>query len=409
MSAADDEKPPRPGRGLLKRAALGSVLISLFAATAGASAGLLEVDQLITIVKSESAPIPGIEGALDDVDPGKPQTVLVLGSDRRYIDIKQKNPSRSDTMLLVRLDPSKGATAVMSIPRDLKVNIRLRNGSVVTDKINAAYALGGPRLSVQTVRDLLGIKINHVVNVNFGRFKQTDIARDNTKAILRLLKLAFEASKNPIREVHFPGRIGPTYVTVSPTALRRVRDRFLSVRASSPAPPSAAQAAPSKSRGKGRSARRRGPGLAAGPTSAKTEAENFVAQAATKLRYPLLYPRVRLARGSYLYGRPRVYRIADRDHHRYKAYRIVVSTGEIGQYYGIQGMGWTSPPILEDPSDTVRLRGRTFEEFYDGRHLALIALRTKRAVYWVSNTLSRRLTNPQMRGIAASLTRVGSR
>ena len=507
MSAADDEKPPRPGRGLLKRAALGSVLIFLFAATAVASAGLLEVDQLITIVKSESAPIPGIEGALDDVDPGKPQTVLVLGSDRRYIDIKQKNPSRSDTMLLVRLDPSKGATAVMSIPRDLKVNIRLRNGSVVTDKINAAYALGGPRLSVQTVRNLLDIKINHVVNVNFGGFKravnrlgcvyvdvdrdyfndnnppvdsptnyatidinpgyqrlcgkdsldyvryrhldndlvraarqqsflaqakaqiglgrvfgdrkallrifgrytQTDIARDNTKAILRLLKLAFEASKNPIREVHFPGRIGPTYVTVSPTALRRVRDRFLSVRASSPAPPAAAQAAPSKSRGKGRSARRRGPGLAAGLTSAKTEAENFVAQAATKLRYPLLYPRVRLARGSYLYGRPRVYRIADRDHHSYKAYRIVVSTGEIGQYYGIQGMGWTSPPILEDPSDTVRLRGRTFEEFYDGRHLALIALRTKRAVYWVSNTLSRRLTNAQMRGIAASLTSVGSR
>ena len=367
MSAADDEKPPRPGRGLLKRAALGSVLISLFAATAVASAGLLEVDQLITIVKSESAPIPGIEGALDDVDPGKPQTVLVLGSDRRYIDIKQKNPSRSDTMLLVRLDPSKGATAVMSIPRDLKVNIRLRNGSVVTDKINAAYALGGPRLSVQTVRNLLDIKINHVVNVNFGGFKravnrlgcvyvdvdrdyfndntgggeryaaidinpgyqrlcgkdsldyvryrhldndlvraarqqaflaqakaqiglgrvfgdrkallrifgrytQTDIARDNTKAILRLLKLAFEASKHPIREVRFPGRIGPTYVTVSPTALRRVRDRFLSVRPSSPARPSAASAPPSKARGKTRGARRRGAGLAAGLTSAKAEA-----------------------------------------------------------------------------------------------------------------------------------------
>jgi polyisoprenyl-teichoic acid--peptidoglycan teichoic acid transferase len=504
MSAADDDKPPRPGRGLLQRAALGSVLIFLFAATAVASAGLLEVDQLITIVKTESAPIPGIEGALDDVDPGKPQTILVLGSDRRYIDIEQKNPSRSDTMLLVRLDPSKGATAVMSIPRDLKVNIRLRNGNVVTDKINAAYALGGPRLSVQTVRNLLGIKINHVVNVNFGgfrravnrlgcvyvdvdrdyfndnnppvdsptdyatidvnpgyqrlcgkdaldyvryrhldndlvraarqqsflaqakaqvglgrlfgdrrallrifgRFTQTDIARDNTKAILRLLKLAFEASKNPIREVHFPGRIGLTYVTVSPSALRRVRDRFLSVRASSPAlPPASARP---KARGRGRGARRRDSGLAAGLTSAKNEAENFVAQASTKLRYPLYYPRVRLTRGSYLYGRPRVYRIADRDHQRYKAYRIVVSTGQIGQYYGIQGMGWTSPPILDDPSDTIRLRGRTYEEFYDGRRLALIAWRTERAVYWVSNTLSRQLTNAQMRGIAASLTRVGS-
>src|SRR4051794_5290412 len=359
MGPLDDDKPPRPGRGLLKRAALGATLISLFSAVTVASAGLLEVDQLITIVKTESAPIPGIEGALDDVDPGKPQTILVLGSDRRYIDIKQKNPSRSDTMLLVRLDPSKGATAVMSIPRDLKVNIRLRNGNVVTDKINAAYALGGPRLSVQTVRDLLGIKINHVVNVNFGGFKQavnrlgcvyvdvdrdyfnnnnppvdsptdyatidvnpgyqrlcgkdsldyvryrhldndlvraarqqsflaqakaqvglgrlfgdrkallrifgrytqTDIARDNTKAILRLLKLAFEASKKPIREVRFPGRMGLPSVPASPSALRGVRDRFLSVRASTPAPPAAASA-PARPPAKGRGARRRGSGLA---------------------------------------------------------------------------------------------------------------------------------------------------
>ncbi len=172
MAADPDTNPPRPGRGLLKRAAIGATLITLFSAGTVASAGLLEVDELITIVKSESAAIPGIEGALDDVDTGKPQTILVLGSDRRFQDIKEKNPVRSDTLLLVRLDPSKRATAVMSIPRDLKVNIRQRNGVVVTDKINAAYALGGPRLSVRTVRDLLGIPIHHVVNVNFGGFKR---------------------------------------------------------------------------------------------------------------------------------------------------------------------------------------------------------------------------------------------
>src|SRR5919197_5584472 len=155
----DDKKPPRPGRGLLFRAAIGATLIFLFSAATVASAGLLEVDQLIRIVKSESAPIPAIEGALDNVPAGKPQTILVLGSDRRFIDIKEKNPVRSDTLLLVRLDPSRGVTAVMSIPRDLKVNIRTRRG-IVTDKINAAYALGGPRLSVQVVRNLLHMPIN---------------------------------------------------------------------------------------------------------------------------------------------------------------------------------------------------------------------------------------------------------
>src|ERR687886_2963589 len=162
----DDIKPPRPGRGLLLRALVGAVLIFGCAAATVASAGLLEVDQLIRIVKSESAPIPGIAGALDNVPAGKPQTILVLGSDRRYIDIKAKNPVRSDTIILVRLDPDKEATAVLNIPRDLKTDITLPDGRVVTDKINAAYALGGPRLSVKTIKKLLNVRINHVVNVN---------------------------------------------------------------------------------------------------------------------------------------------------------------------------------------------------------------------------------------------------
>src|SRR4051794_41330496 len=166
MGPVEDQKPPRPGRRLLWRSAVGALLIVACSAATVASAGLLEVDQLIRIVKSESAPIPGIEGALDNVPAGKPQTVLVLGSDRRFVDIKEKNPVRSDTILLVRLDPSRGVTAVMSIPRDLKVDIPTRRG-IVTDKINAAYALGGPSLRLRVVRDLPPIPINHVVNVTF--------------------------------------------------------------------------------------------------------------------------------------------------------------------------------------------------------------------------------------------------
>src|SRR6185437_5564288 len=153
MRPVDDQKPPRPGRRLLFRATIGALLIFGCSAAAVASAGLLEVDQLIRIVKSESAPIPGIEGALDNVPAGKPQTILVLGSDRRFVDIKAKNPVRSDTILLIRLDPSRGATAVLSIPRDLKVEIPGHG----TDKINAAYADGGPGLAVRTVRQLLGL------------------------------------------------------------------------------------------------------------------------------------------------------------------------------------------------------------------------------------------------------------
>ena len=52
--------------------------------------------------------------------------------------------------MLLHLDPDLEATAVLSIPRDLKVDIPTRRG-IVTDKINAAYALGGPSLSVRVV------------------------------------------------------------------------------------------------------------------------------------------------------------------------------------------------------------------------------------------------------------------
>ena len=48
------------------------------------------------------------KGVLDGVSAGGPQTILVLGSDRRFVDIKAKNPVRSDTIMLVRLDPSQG-------------------------------------------------------------------------------------------------------------------------------------------------------------------------------------------------------------------------------------------------------------------------------------------------------------
>ena len=76
--------------------------------------------------------------------------MMILGSDQRFGDKKLGIKPRSDTIILVRLDPDKEATAVMSIPRDLKVDIPGHGN----DRINAAYELGGPRLTVRTVKQL---------------------------------------------------------------------------------------------------------------------------------------------------------------------------------------------------------------------------------------------------------------
>ena len=77
---------------------------------------------------------------------GGPQTFLVLGSDRRAKSkdaLDRSNPPHSDTLLLVRFDPGQGQTSVLSIPRDLLVNIKTPKASYYPqEKINAAYTIG---------------------------------------------------------------------------------------------------------------------------------------------------------------------------------------------------------------------------------------------------------------------------
>src|SRR3954453_2079363 len=165
--AVFEERPPRPAFSVYKRAALGAVSIVLLTAAAVSTAVLLQVKDLVDTFNQVAHPIPHLKGALDDVEAGGPQTILLLGSDRRYVQIKTKDPARSDTIMLLRLDPSKGATAVMSIPRDLKVTIPGHG----TSKINDSYSFGAPPLTVRTVRQLLGIPTNHLINVNFGGFR----------------------------------------------------------------------------------------------------------------------------------------------------------------------------------------------------------------------------------------------
>jgi polyisoprenyl-teichoic acid--peptidoglycan teichoic acid transferase len=129
-------------------------------------AGIHQVDRISAAFHGNIRFRPGI---LANVDPGKPQTVLLIGSDKRAKHARDANAgARSDTMILMRLDASKNAIALMSMPRDLKVRIPGHG----TDKLNAAYSFGGPKLLVQTIKEITGLRINHVVNVDFRGFKE---------------------------------------------------------------------------------------------------------------------------------------------------------------------------------------------------------------------------------------------
>lgn len=155
----------RPEPGMLVRSVLAAVLIVVLTAGASATAALLKIDQVLPDIEDPTREIIRDPG-LNRVPPGKPQTILLLGSDKRWTDEKD-DPVRSDTMMLVRLNPRRKATTVLSIPRDLMVDIPGYGRA----KINDAYGLGGPKLAIETIRNLTGLKIHHVVNVNFKGFR----------------------------------------------------------------------------------------------------------------------------------------------------------------------------------------------------------------------------------------------
>jgi LCP family protein required for cell wall assembly len=88
--------------------------------------------------------------------------VVVMGTDTRKGDT-----GRSDTLFVVMMDQDKKDAALLSIPRDTRVKIQGHGW----DKINSAYAYGGHELTQRTVRDLLGIRIDHYVVIDFQGFK----------------------------------------------------------------------------------------------------------------------------------------------------------------------------------------------------------------------------------------------
>jgi LCP family protein required for cell wall assembly len=493
---------PRLARGMYKRFALAGVIITVLAAATVASAVLLEVDEAFKIFHRNTTPLdPAVKGLLADVEPGKPQTILVIGDDRRKVEALQKHPppTRSDTMLLVRLDPSKGATALMSLPRDLLVDIPGHG----RQKLNAAFAYGEDRLTLRTVRNLLDIPIHHYVRVTFWGFRgavdrlgcvyvdvdhryfndnqppngggppyaaidvgagyqklcgsdaldyvryrhldndliraarqqsflgeaknqigvssvwsnrkelltifgqsvRTDI--DSKSAVLSLLRLVALSATKPIQEIQFPAQDvgdGSGNVEIGAHALHQTVDAFLAAR-----PNKAAMATKAPSKGSGKT-KRRGSSPPSGLVRNRDAVENVAAQLQVKLSgLPVYYPTLMTSTASYKPTDARAYDIVDRNGKRHRAYRIVAYAGQIGQYYGIQGTDWRSPPILDDPTKRETVDGRKYEVFYDGSHVKLVAWRSRRGSYWVSNTLLRTISNKQMLAIAHSLRSLGGR
>lgn len=94
----------------------------------------------------------------------RPVTILVMGVDQRKHDV-----GRTDSLVLLSLNPAKKTMLMFNIPRDTRTEI-VGHGTV--DKINHAYAFGGVKMSVQTVEKFLGVQVDYYVKVNMEGFSQ---------------------------------------------------------------------------------------------------------------------------------------------------------------------------------------------------------------------------------------------
>jgi LCP family protein required for cell wall assembly len=475
------ELPPEEGDSaprskLWLRFVAASLLIVVSMATATSVSILLYLSEIAEGL-SDNDKLSKLQDQLESVDGGEPQTILILGSDKRAGD-----PSaRSDTTMLLRLDPDQDAIALFSLPRDLRVNIP----GYGVDRLNAAYTVGGPELTLKTVKQVTGLPIHHVVNVDFTGFGQavnaidcvyvdvdrryyvppeadyseinveagyqllcgeralqyvrfrhadTDITRsarqqdflrearqkigpgrlfrdrdelikiftryttsdiDDPETMLQILKLFLDAHDAPVKEIHFEGNLGPSYITFSQEQMKAAVDQFLGIEATG------------GPRGGGTE------GDGGGGDKDKPEPEpdlidssEFGAKLgnrfAEEVKFPVFYP-TKLTPGAQISSDSRTYQIEDQDGEIHNIYKFVFQTPLLGEYFGVSGTTWTDPPILDNPSETREIGDRTYDLFFDGDRLRLVAWRTDKGAYWLSNTLLQSIEEGQMLEIAETM------
>lgn len=152
-----------PRRRRLWVGVVGWSLWAMIALTASVFGGAyIYLDDTLEAAAPDTPRAKAARAATKPVLPGKPVNVLLIGSDTRPAD---GDPGRSDSLILVRMDPRRDLISMLSFPRDLYVQIP----GYGQDKINAAYSQG-PATTIETVEELTGQPVNEYVIVDFSGF-----------------------------------------------------------------------------------------------------------------------------------------------------------------------------------------------------------------------------------------------
>jgi LCP family protein required for cell wall assembly len=464
---------------------IGALVIVALIAGGAVAIVLLEVHHINKFFPKSTLPQAAVK-EITVPKPGAAETILVIGSDKRALSsvaADRASPPKSDTLMLIHMDPDQHQTSILSIPRDLKVMLSAPNGATTTAKINAAYAYGGSALTAQTIKlTMPGILINHIIDIDYAGFRKvidaigcvyvyvdrhylnqntgtisddyasidiqagyqklcgqtaldyvryrhddTDVVRvarqqdfirqatqqvgvknlfDNQDEllgglrqavetdihgddVLHLIDLALFSLGRPVRQVQFQQTLGPSYVTATPEQISSTENDFLYNNPPATVKLHSVHTHSTTALG--------ALGLVATPASDV----NLETEGSVGLPFPLAAPRLRISAAPSP-DLVRAYTLPDEHNTPHQAYVISIARGLLGQYYGIEGTNWMSPPILAGAHQTKHIAGRTYSLYVDGSHLRIVSWQTSQAVYWVNNTLLDSLTNQQMLAIAQS-------
>ena len=472
----NSDGPPHVGRKLVLRAALAGLLVIAMSATAVATTGILEVDRIKNIV---------VQGRQVVTSPRSPRRTPAARARCCCSAPTSATPTRSrGPQAALGHDPARPRStrtrSAIAVHVDPARPQGRRSPATASDKINAAFEDGGPRLTVRTIKKLFSdatgkqFPINNVINVNFGGFRRAvnyiggvyvDVDRryfnDNTRrpsttrrstsspatrssrartrsttsatatatttssaprasrtscarsrnrtacascstsasaSSWRASSAATSRSTRASRQtkddllaaagsgLFLAGSTRRSTRSASPHTTRRTRrstrdctstptssdrpcDEFMNAKGSAtprrPSKPTKADQGASRAQGASATSR----AAVTGPRAARARGrEPGRARRPASSSFPFYFPTLRYTRLALRRHRRRAStRSATSSGKQHRAYRLVVSKGVVGEYYGVQGMTWQRPADPRRPGRACAIvNGRKLRLYYDG-------------------------------------------
>jgi LCP family protein required for cell wall assembly len=146
----------------------------LIGVVAAVTAALILVPTVLLQVRGGGKGVGPLNAGSGPMKPGKPINLLVLGSDARGDGYE----ARSDTIVLLHLSGDRRKVRVVSLPRDVMVDLpacEASSGQVVPgrrDLLNSAFARGGLSCAAKTIENVTNVPLDHALSIDFTGFKR---------------------------------------------------------------------------------------------------------------------------------------------------------------------------------------------------------------------------------------------